>query len=302
LFYFGPIPGFSFVKKINKTMIAITGASGNLGTATTSFLLEKTDPQNIVAVIRDPAKAQIFGNSGIEVRIADYNDPVSLRAAFRNVEKVLQVSSAAYGEDALKEERNVVEAAVASGVKHILYTSTLHPHAEALFFAGRTCLATENLIHKSGIGYTFFRSSMYMETIPQFIGSAVHDGQISYPGGSGKISFVSRREIAEAAAFVLLTTSAVSEVYAITGSEAFSFQHIADMLQSQKGLAATYSDISNEVYKEELQKYQIPEADSEFYVSMADAIKAGEFSGVDNGLEKLLSHKRLSLEEYMGTL
>lgn len=282
-------------------MIAITGASGHLGKATTGFLMKKTDPARIVAVVRDPQKMKDI--SGIQVRAADYDDPASLQAAFKGVSTLLQISSASYGDHATQQEKNVVDAARAAGVQHIVYTSTVNLGGQPIFWGGQTNRQTEKSIQQSGMAHTFFRNSMYLETIPQFIGSAMEDGQIYYPGGNGKVSFLARTEIAEALANVLAEAPRhVNSAYNITGSGAWSFQDVADLLRSEKGLAASYTDIPATAYREELVKFGMQPVEVDFYMSMADSIKAGEFSAVDDTLEGLLQHRRLNLQEYIKSL
>jgi NAD(P)H dehydrogenase (quinone) len=279
-------------------MIAITGANGNLGTATISFLLNKVNPAQIIAVVRDPSKMQEFADKGIQVRKADYDDVESLKNAFKGVNKLLQISAASMGPEAARQELNVVEAAKAQGVKHIVYTSTLSPHNNAFFAAGRTCFQTEQAIEDSGISYTFFRNSMYMETIPLFIGSAMEDGQIFYPTETGKVSFVSRIDIAEALSNVLTENGHKNTVYDITGTEALSFADIAGLLKSELGLPASFNLIPLAIYREELEKLNMPEEIVIFYMSIANSIKAKEFTPVSDVLEQLLGKQRKSLREY----
>lgn len=279
-------------------MIAITGANGNLGTATISFLLKKVNPAQIIAVVRDPSKMHEFAEKGIQVRKADYDDLESLKNAFKGVNKLLQISAASMGPEAAQQELNVVEAAKVQGVKHIVYTSTLTPHMNAFFAAGRTCFQTEQAIEDSGTDYTFFRNSMYMETIPLFIGSAMEDGQVFYPTETGKVSFVSRIDIAEALSNVLAKDGHKNKIYDITGTEALTFADIAGLLKSNLGIPATFNLIPMAIYKQELEKLNIPEEIVAFYTSIANSIKAREFTPVSDTLEELLGHKRKTAHEY----
>ncbi|WP_353719316.1 NAD(P)H-binding protein [Dyadobacter sp. 676] len=153
-------------------MIAITGANGNLGKATLSFLVKRTIPSNIVAIVRDAGKLGEYAGSGIHIRTADYEDQESLEKALTGVERLLQVSSSATGVRAMAQETRVVQAAVHCGVKEIAYTSTLFPSGFAHFHAAHVCQNTEELIRRSGMQYVFFRNSMYHETVPLFIGEA----------------------------------------------------------------------------------------------------------------------------------
>lgn len=282
-------------------MIAITGASGHLGKATIGFLINKINPANIIAVVRDPEKMKDF--TGIQVRVADYDDAASLRDALGGVKTLLQISSASYGDHATQQEKNVVDAAKGAGVLHIVYTSTVNPGTQPIFFGSQTNQHTENAIRASGLAYTFFRNSMYMETIPQFIGSAMEDGQIFYPAGDGKVSFVARTDIAEALANVLAAgKNHINATYDITGNGAYSFSDIATLLAAEKGLPASYTDIPASAFRDELVKLDMPPIAVDFYLSMADSVKAGEFSHVDSALEGLLQRKRVVLKDYVKSL
>ncbi|WP_119079802.1 SDR family oxidoreductase [Chitinophaga alhagiae] len=278
--------------------IAITGASGHLGKATLRFLMQQITPGNIIAVVRDADKMKDV--SGIQVRVADYDDAASLRAAFAGVEKLLQISSASYGAHATQQEKNVVEAARAAGVQHIVYTSSVNLAEQPIFHGAQTNVQTEKAIRDGGFAYTFLRDSMYMETIPLFIGAAMENGQIYYPAGNGRVSFVARTDIAEALANVLAAPKGhVNAVYDITGSHAYSFQDIAALLQNIKGLPAAYTDIPAGAFREELIKLEMPPVAVDFYLSMAESVKEGEFEHVDGALEHLLGRKPLRLEDYM---
>lgn len=61
-------------------------------------------------------------------------------------------------------------------------------------------------------------------------------------------------------------------------------------------------DIADNIFREQLISYQMPVEVADLLVSMANAIKAGEFSLTENTLEKLLGRKSLSLNEYVKSL
>jgi NAD(P)H dehydrogenase (quinone) len=58
-------------------MIVITGATGNLGQHVIASLLQSVPASNIVAAVRNPAKAADLAAKGVQVRQADYNDGAS---------------------------------------------------------------------------------------------------------------------------------------------------------------------------------------------------------------------------------
>lgn len=280
-------------------MIAITGASGHLGKATLHHLLKRTRPENIVAIVRDPLKLKEYKNSGIEIRIADYDQQDSLNEALKGVDQLLQISTTSMGPLGIRQENNVVKAAEKQGVKHIVYTSGLKLNPASHFFAVQQCLQTEQAIVNSGMAYTFLRNSLYMETIPQFIGNALQDGNIYFPAGLGKVSFVYRDDIAEALSKVLMEDQHQYKIYEVTGAEAFSFEDIASLLSVQKHMEITYTDIPDVVLKDELIKSGMPDQECDWFLSLAQSIKADEFSYVDDTLERIIERKPVTLKKYI---
>lgn len=284
-------------------MIAITGANGNLGKATIQFLLQKIAPTNIVAIVRNPNTVSEFKEKGVSVRQADYNDYNTLKQVFKGVETVLQISTIGVDiETAKQQEKNVVNAIVENNIKHIVYTSMVQARPNTVFQGTETQYHTEELIRKTNIPYTFFRNSMYMEAIPELIGNALQTNEIRYPSGNGKVSFVSRTDIAEAIANVLTGNVNGNQTYEITGSTAYSFGELARVISTEKNITVNHIDISDEVFRKELISYQIPVEVVDLLVSMANGIKVGEFSHIDNTLEKLLGRKSFYLNEYVKEL
>ncbi|MGJ1345961.1 SDR family oxidoreductase [Sphingobacterium siyangense] len=284
-------------------MIAITGANGNLGKSTIQFLLQKVAPTDIVAIVRNPETVNEFKEKGVTTRQADYNDYNTLKEVFKGVETVLQISTIGVDtETAKQQEKNVVNAIVENNVKHIVYTSMVQARPNTVFQGTQTQYYTEELIRRTNIPYTFFRNSMYMEAIPELIGNALQTNEIRYPSGSGKVSFVSRTDIAEAIANVLKGNAHGNQTYEITGNTAYSFDELAGVISKEKSITVNHVDISDEVFREELISYQIPVEVVDLLVSMANGIKIGEFSHVDSTLEKLLGRKSFDLNKYVKEL
>ena len=101
--------------------IVVTGATGNQGGATTRFLL--ADGWHVRALVRDdttPAAASLAA-AGAELVRGDLDDPASLETAVRGAYGVFSVQSANPNE--LTQGTNVVDAAKAAGVRHLVYSS-----------------------------------------------------------------------------------------------------------------------------------------------------------------------------------
>ena len=132
-------------------MIAITGATGQLGQHVLENLLTTVPAGQVVAIVRNPAKAESLSQQGVVVRQADYSDEAALTAALQGVDKLLLISSSEVGQRAV-QHRNVINAAKAAGVKFIAYTSLLHADTSPLGLADEH-IATEKMLADSGIAY-----------------------------------------------------------------------------------------------------------------------------------------------------
>ena len=60
-------------------MIALTGATGQLGHYVLQDLLKTVPASQIVAIVRNPAKAQALSQQGVVVRQAEYGDEAASR-------------------------------------------------------------------------------------------------------------------------------------------------------------------------------------------------------------------------------
>lgn len=139
-------------------MIAITGATGQLGHYVIKSLMKTVPASQIVAIVRNPAKAQALTAQGITVRQADYGDEAALTSALQGVEKLLLISSSEVGQRA-PQHRNVINAAKTAGVKFIAYTSLLHADKSPLGLADEH-IETEKMLADSGIVYTLLRNGL----------------------------------------------------------------------------------------------------------------------------------------------
>ena len=70
----------------------VTGAGGHLGRMAVEPLLA-AKAGKVIAASRDPAKLADLAAKGVETRRADFDDPASLDAAFKGVDRLLIIST-----------------------------------------------------------------------------------------------------------------------------------------------------------------------------------------------------------------
>lgn len=280
--------------------ILITGATGQLGSATIDFLLKKMPADNLVALVRDESKATELKAKGITLRIGDYDDYGSLMAAMKGVEKVLLIS----GNDIAnrqKQHENVINAAKEAGVKHLVYTSFMRKNetkSSPLGMVAKSHIETDKFLINSGLVYTIMLNNLYADILPMFFGPQVLEAGIFLPTEDGLAAYVTRNDIAEAAANILIGAGYENKKYIIANMENYSMDDAAEILSEIKGEEVEYASPTNKDYVETLLNAGFPQPIANSLVGFCEAIKQGEFATETTDLETLIGRRPTSLQEY----
>ena len=256
-------------------MIAITGATGQLGHLVLQNLLKTTAASQIVAIVRNPAKAEALSQQGIVVRQADYTDEAALTAALQGVDKLLLISSSEVGQRT-PQHRNVIHAAKAAGVKFIAYTSLLHADKSPLGLHVEH-VETEKMLADSGIPYALLRNGWYTENYLASAPPALEHGVFIGAAGDGKIASATRADYAEAAARVIAQEGHAGKVYELAGDEAWTLSELAAALSKQSGKNVVYQNLSEADFAAALKSVGLP-------AGLADMLADSDIGASKGGL------------------
>ena len=239
-------------------MIAITGASGQLGRLVLQELLLRVPAAEVVAVVRSPEALQDLAASGLQVRRGDYDRPETLASAFEGVDKVLLISSSEVGRRAVQHQA-VIAAAGQAGVKLLAYTSVLHADVSPLGLAGEH-RETEACLRASGVPFVLLRNGWYTENHAASIPAALQHGVFLGSAGTGRIASAARADFAAAAATVLLLDHQAGQTYELAGDSAYTLSEFAGELARQSGQAVAYQNLPESEFKAVLVGAGLPEA------------------------------------------
>jgi NAD(P)H dehydrogenase (quinone) len=281
-------------------MILITGSTGQLGSATIDFLLQNTPATQIAALARDTNKATDLIAKGVDVRIGNYTDHASLVSAFQGVDKLLLISSSDMN-DRAGQHINAINAAKEAGVKHMIYTSApvKDVKSSAIPFVLEAHIETADYLKASGLNYTILEHNLYADVLPMFLGENVLEAGLFFPAGSGKVPYVTRLDMAEAAANVLTGSGHANKTYAIASGTSHTFADVAGMLSELSGKTIAYANPSAEVYAAGMTEAGVPAEAIGFLGGFGAAISNGEFYTEESHLEQLLGRKPTSLQHYL---
>ncbi|QNQ18763.1 SDR family oxidoreductase [Kosakonia sp. SMBL-WEM22] len=281
-------------------MIALTGATGQLGQFVVDALLKTVPAKEIVAIVRNPAKAEALRKQGLIVRQGDYNDQAALTHALAGVEKLLLISSSEVGQRAA-QHRNVINAAKAAGVKFIAYTSLLHADTSPLGLHVEH-VETEKLLAESGIPFALLRNGWYSENYLASAPAALAHGVFLGAAGEGKIASATRADYAAAAARVISEEGHAGKVYELAGDSGWTLNELAALLSEASGKKVVYQNLSEADFAAALKGAGLPDGLAEMLAdSDIGASKGGLFDDSQT-LSKLIGRPTTSIADSVNDL
>lgn len=276
--------------------IVVTGATGRLGRLVVERLLETGVPAaGIAAVVRDKEKAADLAARGVELRLADYDDPATLNGVFRAGDRVLLVSGNEVGRR-VPQHTAVIAAARAAGVAQLAYTGVLGG-PEADFELAEEHKATERAILDSGLPHTFLRNGWYTENYTEQLGPVLEHGAVVASAGEGRIASASRADYAAAAAAVLTGDGHLGRAYELSGDTAWSLAEYAAEVAKHSGKDIVHRNVPAETHLEILTGAGVPAPFAAILVDVDRAIERGLLARGDGDLARLIGRPTTPLAE-----
>lgn len=268
--------------------IMITGATGQLANYAIEYVQAFNPEANIYGLVRKQEQVEQLAQRGLNVRIGDYADQESLIKAFKDIDRLLFISV-----PQPDLQINVVEAAKASDISYIAYTSIngIEYTKNGLEINHRY---TERLINESGIPHTFLRNSWYLAMEEGSIKAAIETGNYYYLS-DGKISYATRKEYAEAAARVITSEDKMPEIVEL-GRTAFTHKDLAQAIEKARGQKLNIQKVDKATYDKHLSQYSAMNIESLMQQYVAEG-NNGEADVVDTDFVNILGHELQPLSD-----
>jgi NAD(P)H dehydrogenase (quinone) len=270
-------------------VIAVTGATGGVGGRVAPRLAERGAELRLI--VRDPSRAPELPGAEL-VQVSDYGNGAEMRRALDGAERLLLVSFEE-SRDRLEKHKAAIDAAVAAGVGHVVYTSYFGAAADAIFLLGRNHFQTEEHLRASGVEWTMLRDNIYLDVLPFFAA----EGEIRGPAGNGRVAAVARDDVADVAVEALTGDGHAGQAYPLTGPEAITMTEAAARLSAFIGRPIEYVEETVDEAWESRRPSGAPDWLIDVWVSTYTAIAGGEVDGPTDTVERVTGRPPIDLEE-----
>jgi uncharacterized protein YbjT (DUF2867 family) len=276
---------------------AVAGATGRVGGRVARRLAD--EGVTVRALGRDAAKLARLPVP--ETAQASYDDADAMRRALAGA-TTLFLCSAHEGPGRVETHATAVDAALAAGVRRIVYLSYLGAAPDATFTYARDHWHTEQHIRATGVPFTFLRDSSYQSDLVAMAGD---DGVLRGPAGEGKVAAVTHDDVADAATAVLLDRDRDARhdtaTYDLTGPEALDFGEIAAAIGRAAGRPVSYHPETRAEAYASRAVYGAPDWEVAGWVTSYEAVASGEMDVVSDAVQALTGHAPQSFPDFLAT-
>ena len=146
-----------------KPLILVTGITGNQGGAVARELQRRGFPLRGLSRDIEKAESVTLAESGIEMVQGDFNDPESVRRAAEGVDGLFLVLPQIWqAEEEVRMGTDAIDAAIAAGVQHLVYSSSGAGHPVD-GFPDAAKMQIGRYLSASGTPYTIVMPGTFME-------------------------------------------------------------------------------------------------------------------------------------------
>jgi uncharacterized protein YbjT (DUF2867 family) len=163
---------------------------------------------------------------------------------------------------------------------------------------GRIHGECELLLEGSGMGWTFLRPNLLMQTTLAFAEQVAADGRFYAPLAEAKTSMIDARDVAAVAARMLTEEGHEGKVYELTGPEAISHREIAEKLSKVLVRPVEHVEVSFEDARGGMIGMGMPEWLADALAELFEVRQAGYTSGVTDTVAQITGREPRGYEQF----
>ena len=263
--------------------IGINGSAGQLGRAVLTEILKRRPQQKLVAISRTPAGL----GQEVEGRLGDYDQPETLVSAYAGLDRLFLIPSPDLRPGILGTQLvAAVQAAVKAGVEHIVLLSSAGARSKGKSEGGPEWGRVEQELIRTAQEWTILRMNYFTETFAQEVKMSLDHGRL-VGLGENRVGFVSRDDVAAAAAGVLVGEGHGGATYNLTGPDRVSGAQRAEGAAKVVGRPLQFAVLSEEQLRAGLNSAGLPAFLVDAVVSMQQRFVSGHYDLATGDVEIL---------------
>ena len=274
-------------------MFLVTGATGTIGSNVVREL--RGSGARVRALVRDPGRARALGDD-VELAPGDFADPDSIRRAVDGVERVFL--SSRNDPRQVEYETNVIDAAVAAGVRRIVKLSAVGAQIGSPLAFWDAHGRIEHHLRAADVPAVVLRPTTYMSNVLGSAEAIKHTGKLFAPADNAKIAMIDPRDVAAVAALVLIGDGHDGSTYTLTGPEAITYQDVAEQVSVAIGRTVEFVDVPDEVAREGLVQAGMPLWIAEQLVVLFGLMRQGAAAQTTDTVRELTGRPPRSFAEF----
>lgn len=278
-------------KTPTEPLIALSGTSGELGSRVARVLSD----EGVKTLLVGRTLAKLPDLPGSTKRgPAAFDEADAMRAALAGATGFLLVSANLSGRR-LEEHSIAIDAALAAGVKQIVYISLVGAGRNAVYVNARDHADTEEYLAGKDVRWTVLRAGYYASWLPRL----VENNLIKGPAADGTVAAVSHDDIARVAAGILTDTTGRwdGQILDVTGPEAVTLSQVAEILTDVTGESHSYQAETMEEAIAWRATIDVPQWRREVWLTWYDSVAHGAASNVTDVVEQVTGRKPMTIRE-----
>ncbi len=278
----------------SQNTVMVVGATGYLGMEICSQLIKANKKvKGLVRTSSDENMVNGLKQMGVETVTGDIKDHNSLSESFKNVTTLISTATSTRSRkdgdsvESVDEEGqlNVINAAKANGVKHVVYISFNQITGEFPLQTAKR--KVETALKESGMTYTILQPTLFMEVwLGPFLGFDYPNAKVNiYGNGNNKNSWISLRDVASFAVASVDNESAKNAVIELGGPEALSPLEVVKIFEEVSGKTFEVQHVPAEALK--AQKEGAQDSLSKSFASLMIGYAEGSTINMEETIKKI---------------
>ena len=267
------------------TRILITSVRGKTGVPLAERLADRDDVE-VLGGSSDPSTVTI---DGVRPTALSWDDPSGWPAATDGVDAVYVVRPQ-------RPDAPELVADLVAGTPAHTHVVLLSEQDADSFSPDSWQLRTERAVRESGRSWTLLRPSWFMQvfTDARYFRDQVVAGELPLSSRGARVAWIDTRDIAAVAERALLEDGHAGRIYELSGPEAVTLPHAAQLLSSALGRPVAHVELTIEEAVAGMDGF-----DRQLFVTTFERLHAGVNAGVTDTVERVTGRPARTLQTFL---